>query len=119
MSMSTSTIDIYGKTYNMEYFCYECRKTTIYIKFKYRLKSKKDHAYLCQNLHKDEGFITTIDIKYKYKPLCINTIDIYLHVWNIFEDEGLIEFRVEIFSVNLRLVFRLLVRQQVDLGQCY
>jgi hypothetical protein len=89
ISMSTYTIDIYGKTYNVEYFCNECRETTIYIKFKHRLKSKKDHAYLCQNLHEDEGFITTIDIKYKYKPMCINTIDIDLHICNIFEHEGL------------------------------
>ena len=40
-----------------------------------------------------------------------------LHVCDIFEDEGLIEFRVEIFSVNFRLVLRLLVRQQVDLHE--
>jgi hypothetical protein len=42
---------------------------------------------------------------------------LHLHVCDIFEDEGLIEFGVKIFSVHLRLVFGFLVRQQVDLDE--
>ena len=38
-------------------------------------------------------------------------------VCDVFEDEGLVEFRIQIFSVNLRFELRLLVRQKVDLHE--
>jgi len=41
----------------------------------------------------------------------------HLHVWDVLEDEGLVELGVEVFSVDLRLEFRLLVRKQVHLHE--
>ena len=42
---------------------------------------------------------------------------LHLHIRYVFEDEGLIEFGVEIFSVHLGLIFWFFVRQQIQLDK--
>ena len=38
-----------------------------------------------------------------------------LHIWKILEDENLVKFGVQIFPVNFCLIFRFLIRQEIDL----
>ena len=42
---------------------------------------------------------------------------LYLHVWQILEDEGLVKLWIEIFPVDLRLVLWFLIRKKVDLDK--
>ena len=39
----------------------------------------------------------------------------FLHVWDVLEDEGLVELGVEVLPVDLGLVLGLLVRKEINL----
>ena len=42
---------------------------------------------------------------------------VYLHVWQILEDEGLVKLWIEIFPVDLCLVLWFLIRKKVNLDE--
>ena len=66
-----------------------------------------------------EPVILNISILLKYAKKCtyLSEHECNLHIRYILEDECLIEFWITIFPVHLRLVFRLLVWQKIQLDK--